>query len=306
MYSLSGSPTMTNCILWNPGSEISVDDGFPEVSYCCVQGGYTGTENIDAYPQFVDPANGDWRLEDQSPFVDAGMDVGLPFNGANPDMGAWESPGTYTPGPRQHVSLVLRVDTAAAAGGDGLTWATAFQTLEEALRVCSASDEIWVAGGKYNESIHMEQGLAVFAGFASTESLRDQRDWQANTTILDATGLNGRAIIVDDVENTTIDGFTVTGGNTTSGAGIYFGSVVSATLTNCTISGNTANFDGGGMDCYDSSPTLTNCAIIGNTAGSYGGGVQCFYSSPSLTNCTITSNSAYTGGGVYCYESSRR
>ncbi len=42
-------------------------------------------------PLFVDPDNGDFRLQAGSPAVDMGVDVGFPFNGNAPDIGAFES-----------------------------------------------------------------------------------------------------------------------------------------------------------------------------------------------------------------------
>jgi hypothetical protein len=46
--------------------------------------------NMEAAPQFVDPRRGDFRLKPGSPGIDAGTDVGLPFTGKAPDVGAVE------------------------------------------------------------------------------------------------------------------------------------------------------------------------------------------------------------------------
>ncbi|MCP4711613.1 MAG: DUF5123 domain-containing protein, partial [Planctomycetes bacterium] len=73
----SSSPTLINCILWGNiaargGNEIANDDSSPDVTYCDIQGGYTGTGNIDADPLFVDPGNGDFHLQSDSPCIDKG------------------------------------------------------------------------------------------------------------------------------------------------------------------------------------------------------------------------------------------
>lgn len=45
-----------------------------------------------ADPGLVDPANNDLRLAPGSPAIDAGVDVGLPYTGSAPDLGALETP----------------------------------------------------------------------------------------------------------------------------------------------------------------------------------------------------------------------
>lgn len=46
--------------------------------------------NIFLDPRFVDPDEGDYHLTENSPCIDAGIDVGLPFGGHAPDIGAFE------------------------------------------------------------------------------------------------------------------------------------------------------------------------------------------------------------------------
>jgi hypothetical protein len=64
-----GNGTVTNCILWDNQSNQVTSNA---VTYCCVQGGYPGTGNIDSDPLFVDPANGDFHLLYSSPCKDTG------------------------------------------------------------------------------------------------------------------------------------------------------------------------------------------------------------------------------------------
>jgi hypothetical protein len=68
-------PTVTNCILWgNTGGEIYNYNSWsvPVVTYCDVQGGYSGASNIDADPIFVNPSADDYHLQTGSPCIDAG------------------------------------------------------------------------------------------------------------------------------------------------------------------------------------------------------------------------------------------
>ncbi|GAH15927.1 unnamed protein product, partial [marine sediment metagenome] len=75
-----GSTTITNSILWNDNvAEIGGVDGVGTVtvSYSDVQGGYTGTGNINRDPLFVNAAdsqNGGLALDIGSPCWDAGED----------------------------------------------------------------------------------------------------------------------------------------------------------------------------------------------------------------------------------------
>jgi hypothetical protein len=52
-----------------------------------------GANDVNADPVFVNEAGNDYRLQVTSPCIDAGTNVGLPFFGAAPDMGAYEFQG---------------------------------------------------------------------------------------------------------------------------------------------------------------------------------------------------------------------
>lgn len=51
--------------------------------------------NYGQDPKFVDPDNGDFHLQSDSPAIDQGTEVDLPYNGTAPDLGAYE----YDPDP---------------------------------------------------------------------------------------------------------------------------------------------------------------------------------------------------------------
>lgn len=108
MYSKSdfSSPTLNNCILWgNTGGEISGTT--PTVTYSIIEGGFTGTGNLDKDPLFVDAANGNLGLQACSPAIDSGnnatvtattdLDGNTRIMHNTVDMGAYEYNGTlYT------------------------------------------------------------------------------------------------------------------------------------------------------------------------------------------------------------------
>jgi len=95
----------------------------------------------------------------------------------------------------------------------------------------------------------------------------------------------------------TLDSFTVTGGNSASGAGINSQGTV--TLNRMTIHGNTATQDGGGIR-VSGSATLNNCTVARNSASLTGGGIQTVDAgSLTLNHGTVSANAAPTGGGVH-------
>ena len=163
-------------------------------------------------------------------------------------------------------------------------------------------------------------------GYLSTETTRQERDWEANATILSG-DLNGNdnhnvdpdeptraensyhvlwAINIDDTA--ILDGFTITGGNanvdgeTSDNDGGGMRNLASSpTLSNLIFTNNSALIHGGGMEnIFQSHPILTNVTFSHNFAGDKGGGMLNHPSSnPLLTNVTFLDNSAYIGGGMF-------
>ncbi len=218
------------------------------------------------------------------------------------------------------------------------TWANAC-TLQRALSIAVSGDEIWVkagvhypgAAGNRDASFTLKNGVALYGGFAGWETSRDQRDWQANPTILsgdidqndtntdgnyiaetweDIVGNNAYHVVTadDTVQTAVLDGFIITAGQANGSSPNYNGGGMynsgSPILANVTFSGNTASYDGGGMYNEYSSPTLTNVTFSGNSAG-WGGGISQWGGYLTLTNTTFISNTAAGhGGGMYSSYSS--
>ncbi|MEJ5310787.1 MAG: hypothetical protein WHX52_13560, partial [Anaerolineae bacterium] len=235
--------------------------------------------------------------------------------------------------------------TVRYAAPNGLTtgdcdgsWANAC-TLQRALAVAVSGDEIWVKmgvhypGGARTDTFTLKNGVALYGGFAGTETQRSQRNWTANKTILSGdidqnditdggvvtttaniVGNNAYHVVTGSgTDNTAVlDGFIITAGQANGstpnsrGGGMY-NYTGSPTLTNVTFSGNWALYRGGGMyNSQSSSPTLTNVTFSGNWSSLRGGGMYNWTSSPTLTNVTFSGNTAATeyGGGIYNESSS--
>jgi hypothetical protein len=181
-----------------------------------------------------------------------------------------------------------------------------FKTIVRALEMINATEDnpttIHLAAGTYSP----ESGESFPINMESNVNIEGVSE---ETTILDAME-TGRVITMENCDNNSISGITITGGlaegsNTDNYGGGMFLYESNPTLTHVTISSNTAGYDGGGMYLWYANPTLTHVTISGNTAGRDGGGMSLFSSSnPTLTHVTITGNMAnYGGGGMLIYES---
>ena len=210
-------------------------------------------------------------------------------------------------------SSTLYVNADAAAGGNGQSWATAFNNLQDALAIAVSGMEIWVAQGVYYPDVGSSQisddrsasftlidGISIYGGFNGTETNSGDRDPDTNTTILsgditqdDANDdnnfiaetpsdiVNGNSYHIVNAQgidtNTVFDGFTITAGNAdnSDGAGIY-----------CSI--------------YDNGPSLNQMQFIGNKAN-YNGAAQ-HGCAKSIQNSLYENNeSGFSGGAIFTY-----
>jgi len=211
---------------------------------------------------------------------------------------------------------VVYVDKMAPRPGgveDGLTWATAFDTIQEGIDLASAlgGDEVWVAGGPngggyvYDEdrpilwgnvavsgSLILEDGVYLYGGFEGywgiQENAFNQRNPRRAVTIIDGSRSRGGAaayhvIVVgkqfDPALDILIDGFQITGGNAAGVAGDYH------------------TWRGGGLYNWAGQVRVANCTFIGNIAAVSGGAIaneRNGFIDPQLTieNCVFYQNTA--------------
>jgi M6 family metalloprotease-like protein len=87
IYCIDGSsPTVTNTILWNNGDEVYLDGSSITITYSNVDGGYTGTGNINSDPLFADVDGGDYHLQADSPCIDKGTSSDAPADDIDGDL----------------------------------------------------------------------------------------------------------------------------------------------------------------------------------------------------------------------------
>jgi hypothetical protein len=297
---IGGSPILTNCILWNHGAELG-NSFFPTAQYSCVRDRDLGEANISTYPEFRNPEAGDWSLMEFSPCIDAGTDTGTPFNGVAPDMGAFESPGSFAQGPGRSSPATFHVSSTAETGGDGFSWADALPGVGAALFRCYPGDEVWVEGGTYPEVIVLDKSVEVYGGFGGFETDRGLRNPDYYTTTLSA-GLKDEDLPVAQViraENAVLEGFTLTGAHrpTKTGAGLVVEGFSSVLIRDCRIIGNLARF-APAFYSLDSTVEIIGCDLMDNRSDQGAGCFALTLSDATFTNSVLAWNIAMGENGV--------
>ena len=203
---------------------------------------------------------------------------------------------------------------------DGLSWETAFTTVQAGIDAAAAAPgtcEIWVGMGRYYvfeqsqlDTILLKPGTELYGGFVGDESAREERDWNANETVLDGRSLSNVDDQVNHVvtgsDNTVIDGFTLTGGNAagTSGTDDNGGGLladnVSPTIRNCLFQDNRSSGAGGAIFVMDTDLSISNCRFVENVSGWSGGAVGASYGSLWISESYFEANTASTGGAIQC------
>lgn len=184
-------------------------------------------------------------------------------------------------------------------------WATAAQTIQDAIDVSSAGDLVLVTNGIYATGGRLMGGTLTNRVILDKVLTVQSVNGPLVTAIEGVNGMNGygQARCVWMTSGAVLSGFTVRAGRTMSGGiqadvngGGIWGTFTSARVTNCIITGNFGYSRGGGA----SQVSLINCTISANRSGEFGGlGMGGGADSCNLTNCIITQNTSGRGGGTY-------
>lgn len=195
---------------------------------------------------------------------------------------------------------------------DGLTWASAVQTIGRAVAIAAPGDTIYVKQGTYliTAPIAIAKELSLYGGFVGTESSPQQRDLTQHSTIVDGQNL---VIHVFSFDSTTglLDGFTArrgyaNGSGTGTVGGGFLGYNSTLVVRNCTFRECFGTLGGGGFDTWLSNITVENCRFESNSSVA-GAGIRCRESTSQFTNCVLVQNNSNVtngkGGGMYFWNS---
>lgn len=219
---------------------------------------------------------------------------------------------TMSPVRAQHwVPAPKYVKASAPSGGDGSSWSTAHNNLDDALLNQLHGGEIWVAQGTYTPSnlitgFLITKPLKLYGGFVGNETSINQRpsSGYALTVLEGGFGVTSppwatHVISIIDLQTVplVIDGFRIHGGNGIANGGFNGGGIYSHCanlyLANLTVDGNYGR-NGGGLyfeggcpydigvpeeeiDPFEDGPPrflyMKNCRFLGNGADTDGGGM---------------------------------
>ena len=313
--------TIVNCIIWGNGEDL----GGPTPRNCCIPGIAEGNGNISAYPYFIDPLNGDYRIETYSPCIDAGdesvVEPGMRDIDGHPraiyrsaDIGAdektyistdlednlgdglpddWERKhfGTTDTGPWDDP------DNDQRTNRDEYLMGTDPKRDQQRIYVSAANANDPSANGSREHPFPtIQQGVdaATAAVYVCAGTYRERVTVHGKTLDIYG-GFDDRFARCEPAKNLTI----IDAGGLYRG--VTFVNSEGGLLSGFTITGGNA-YHGGGVCCALSSTRIAGNIITGNSA-TCGGAIECgWQSAPVIENNVIVNNTARKfGGGIYAW-----
>ncbi|MHC5112323.1 MAG: right-handed parallel beta-helix repeat-containing protein [Planctomycetota bacterium] len=228
-------------------------------------------------------------------------------NGTTADVNTNGIPDTCEP-------LVIYVRQDAAGRSTGLSWADAYNTIQDAIAAADESDglieQVWVAAGVYRPgeessdnlaSFGLRDGLKIYAGFTGVETELHQRDPVTHLTTLsgdlrdnDSQGDEEyyifdnvlHVVTAEDVDEfARLDGFVITD----SHAGAIYDN----------WRGGALRSRGGAVELTEGSDAkFIACFFWENVTEGIGGAVRVDQSDPIFNSCVFVDNYADSSGGA--------
>ena len=209
------------------------------------------------------------------------------------DMGAYET---------ENFAVFVAAD--APAGGDGTSWATAFNNLHDGIAAAGTgpdTKDVWIKAGTYrpsrrpgyttttpgsrDNSFYINAPIKIYGGFAGTESSTMERNIGQNPTILsgdintpDDASDNTYHVLTLHTDEARLDGLIIEGGNANDGqdankrigGGVFqYGVGRNHVITNSVLRNNHATDRGGAVFLNansQGSSDFVQCLFYGNTA----------------------------------------
>jgi hypothetical protein len=171
-----------------------------------------------------------------------------------------------------------------------------FPTIQAAIASASDGDVILVSPGTYTATdLELDSEVINTSGLG----IEIRSSEGPESTIIDGQKL--RPVVVctqNETAETIINGFTITGGDSSWGGGIFC-RMSSPTFTNCIITDNVSAERGGGVYLHRADPTFNGCTWTENKSDT-GGGLYSSISNPVLTDCSFDDNFTFiTGGAIH-------
>ncbi len=247
------------------------------------QAGLNG--NISASPVFADAEGGDYHLAVNSPCINAGDPNYAPLPGEADFEGDSRVLGQY---------IDIGVDEARPVWNT--TKGTQYAGIQEAIDDANDGDTIVVTPGRYYEKITFGTKNIVLRSI-------EPNDWGCvERTIIDANH-QGRAVTIEqDVDsNTVLEGFTITNGISSQGAGVlcYYSPII---RRNIIRNNESPTYKGGGVYFWSSNAQcLFEDNIVKDNHARFGGGMFADTASAvTIRNNLIANNTARVGAGLRC------
>jgi len=321
----SSNPTIQNCVVYgNTGIPSGTNEFYnsgstPVVEYSLIQGGFTGTGNVNADPLFVTPVaasfaptiTGDYHIQPCSPVLNAGENSYIPLGittdlDGNPrinygyvDMGAYEKQLQLAVPDANGIVFVDYTKT-----GNGSSWANAVADLSDALvaaRFNSSILQVWVAKGTYHpkyilgyrslicnlvnrySTFQLTDNIKLYGGFAPGETDTTTRNFVLNETILSG-DIGTPDVKTDNCYNV-----------------LQSGPINDAYINGLTVTRGNDIFSGAGLRNTSLSMKISHCIFSENEApAASGGGI--LNEAPCtiyVSHCSFLSNiSLGQGGGI--------
>jgi len=210
---------------------------------------------------------------------------------------------------------IVYITMTGAGTMDGTSWANAADgtQIQSQINAASGSTQLWIAGGTYYPNAYppgctncstnrdwafqIKSGVAIYGGFAGTETLLSQQDPVANTTLFSGDiGVSG--VSTDNCYHIMV---IINTDNTPIVDGITFSSAWASANSYVTISSVPFIYrkSGGAIFIQTAAPTINNCIFQYNWVGQSGGAIYDGGAGSVVTNCTFTHNTAFLAGGLY-------